>query len=998
MKRIRIVAAFAVASLFVGVIALALSVTMTGSGSIGHVAGWAILESCTPSMPGDSRGSMGTATVRAQAKSDSRFVMDNEALLESPGGSWRGRVSEVGLDALGADLSLVGPAQFLNVDKTMPPVWLDDEAALSYAFYGPAVGQVALVYDIAVDPSNDVVYVSSYDFAGARNRVLKFDSAGTFLLEFGTSPGSGDGQFGAAGPSGLALKANGNILVFDGDNARVQEFTPSGVFVAKFGTAGAGNGQFGVSIFNNIAVSPIDGSVVVTDRGNNRGQRFNSSYVYQSQVALGDFFGAWDVAIDSAGLIYFPRPADYGTLSFIKVYNSAFALQATIPWQGPYESTLNLDGFMYVDFADDGSMWASPARANYVAKYTSNGYEVDRAYSTAPVSAINEAYRSAHVNGRAYLLGRPLYNYAGSTALPRVVVQEYVTIQLSSAVQRYMEACDPSLNGWTLDYQAASDPDVVFPGWSGNVWANLKELFAIYGVELVADHATQTFIIRDIGSATTTISNFGPNGVTTHPVNLTGGRVVDVVYQQPRAGHGVVWDAATENVPLSIAAGARTTKILYTENHPAELAQPVPTDTLPIQLGQYYVIDSTGTHVPADVWLYAGGGITTSVGESPGTVSATLIGPSAAIDGYTGPFSFATGNTPTDTPALSIVGNGTFTNPTTFVKAESQGQPFNSPFMDSLDRVLQRGHYGSMQDPNVIISFTCPITELPPIGQAGGTLFPYDDSIYRITDVEWGNLEATVTAERYVTIEDIDDLWFSPTVLGDVVTNYTPNPLFASGGSDGINQTQFTGSITSDGVRYSLELTTTSAIQAVWRLAENTERMACSTGQERYAVVTIRNTSAGPLDYNAQIRSYTNGPTNATLGTLLTTYSHGAVTIAAGAEYTFVFNATITDATVQSVVLSVARAATGTPAIGDTCRVLEAYLSDEALPTGLDVFSGSTTDGTAVGEYQYAWVGGTGTSPSTASELLYVQSTIGQFDTAWDGYSLGDIQVQPLRP
>jgi hypothetical protein len=281
-----------------------------------------------------------------------------------------------------------------------------------------------------------------------------------------------------------------------------------------------------------------------------------------------------------------------------------------------------------------------------------------------------------------------------------------------------------------------------------------------------------TLIVRDIASTSGTIRNFGANGVTTTPANLTGGRIVDVIYQQPQAGGGVVWNAATENVTLSIGVAERNEGILYTVNHPAELAQPVPTDTLPIQPGQYYVVDSLGVHVPAATWLAAGANINLSVGESPGTISRTLFGPSAAISGFTGPFSFATGTGATDTPALSIVGNGTFCNPQRFVRAESQGQPYASPFMDTLDRVLQRGHYGSIQDPNVTISFTCPVSELPAMGQAVGTLVPYEQSVYRITEVRWGNLSARVTAERYVPIEDIDDTWTGETI-GDFDTYWS---------------------------------------------------------------------------------------------------------------------------------------------------------------------------------------------------------------------------------
>jgi hypothetical protein len=766
---------------------LTLNVTMTGSGSIGHVAadGWSILESCTPAMPGDSRGSMGTATVRAQVKSDSRFVMDNEALLESSAGSVRMRVSEVSVDGLEANLSLVGPAQFLNVDKIVPPLYAQDATATPFGTLGSGTGLIGSFGGMGVDRTDGSVYVGSWGAASAQVKVVKYDQTGAYVLEFGAS-GTGDGQFDSTyGAGRSAVDSSGNVWVIDRGNARIQKFGPTGTFIAKTGTAGAGDGQFAVAGITGVAVDSSD-NVYVTDEGNYRITKFNSSGVYQAKVSTatsvpGALVNLRGIAIDASNLVYVSVPTGNHVLDGeIYVYNSSLVFQRSfkiIPSALDYTF-----GYSDLDIDEDGDLWATllliqDSRAVYqtfvVKLDTTTGAETGRWYAPPGYGGrlgvsvggtfTQGAYsaRMNHVTGDLLLGSFAQADLSPTFPLtsPRVTPIGLLKPHLSSAIQTYMEACDPLLNGWTLDYQGAVDPEVVIPGWSGNVWANLKELFATYGVELVADHDTQTFIVRDIGSATTTITNFGANGVTTHPVNLTGGRVVDVIFQQPRAGGGVVWDAATENVSVSIAAGARQTKILYTVNHPAELAQPVPTDTLPIQPGQYYVTDSTGTAVPAATWLAAGGNITLAVGDSPGTISATIIGPSAAISGYTGPYSFATGNTATSTPALSIVGNGTFCTPVTFIRAESQGQPFNSPFMDTVDRVLSRGHAPSAQAPNVSISFTCPVSELPTMGQAVGTIITHDGSKYRIGETQWGNLAAPVTAERHVTIADIDTRW-----------------------------------------------------------------------------------------------------------------------------------------------------------------------------------------------------------------------------------------------
>jgi hypothetical protein len=765
---------------------VSLDVTMTGSGSIGHVAaaGWSILESCTPAMPGDSRGSMGTATVRAQVKSDSRFVMDNEALLESSAGSVRMRVSEVSVDGLEANLSLVGPAQFLNVDKTMPPVWFSDANDFLGFEYGSGTGQIATGYGIAVDPVDGGVLVASYGTVDGvdRSRIIKYDANGVYVTEFGSGVLS-------AVPTVAVSPVDQAVWVGLGVSNHIKKFvTADGgltyTYSTQVGSAGSGNGQFGATGFSIAVAVDSAGNVYAGDRGNTRIQKFNSSAVYQAQVNVGGSasYSPFDLAFDPTGTTLYASTGVGSTVGLpewpgqIKSYNTSLVLQSTLNFVAPAGTQRGI-GCIGVD---SEGIWAHWFNATYLVRYSTAGVELNRWQSLYPVAGDFNS-NIAIANGSAGTFA--LYRYRIFQSSPyggkHVTGFDFSPVLLSTAIEQYMEACDPTLNGWTLDYQGAVDPEVVFPGWSGNVWANLKELFATYALELVADHDTQTFIIRDIGSATTTITNFGAGGVTTHPVNLTGGRVVDVIYQQPRAGGGVVWDAATENVPVSIAAGARTTKILYTVNHPAELAQPVPTDTLPIQPGQYYVTYSTGTLVPAATWLAAGGNITLAVGESPGTISADIIGPSAAISGYTGPFSFATGNTATSTPALSIVGNGTFCTPRTFVRAGSQGQPFNSPFMDTIDRVCSRGHYPSRQDPGVTVSFTCPVSELPAMGQVGGTVFPYEQSKYRITDIRWGNLEATVTAERHVTAGDWETTWAGETAA--TYEAYWPDQDYSAG-------------------------------------------------------------------------------------------------------------------------------------------------------------------------------------------------------------------------
>jgi len=770
--RIRGFALVVVPLAFLVVIALGLSVSMTGSGTVGHVLpGWSVLESCTPAMPGDSRGSVGSASFKAGATSTSRFVADNEVTLESAAGTFLGRASDVSLVGDEVAVSVAGPLQFLNVDKTMPPVWFNDANDFLGFTYGSGTGQLASPYGIAVDPVDGGVWVTSSGTVDGvdRTRAIKFSSAGVYVTEIGTV-GSGNGQFGGSVGMGIAVAADQSVWVGDAGNSRIQKFTTADggltyTYSAKVGSAGSGNGQFGsTSIAINVAVDS-SGNVYAADRFNERLQKFNSSAVYQAKVSMGTAGGSgistpYGIAFDSAaGVLYATSIQSFVTepAATIESFNSSLVSQGTLTIPAPPGTSHGI-GNIAVD--PDGNLWAQWFLATYLVKYDpSSGAELARWQSLYPeptTTATNMAVAAG--SDGTYALFRPnSFVTSDSYGSYYVTGFDYSPVLLSSAIETYMEACDPLLNGWTLDYQAAVDPEVVFPGWTGNVWAKLKELFAIYAVELVYDGDTQTLIIRDQGSATATISNRTP--VVTQPQNPTGGRIVDVIYQQPVAGGGVVWDAEDQNELISVEAGQTFDRILYTDNHPAELAQPVPTDTLPIQPGQYYVVDSTGTAVTAATWLAAGGSLTVTVGETPGTISAQITGPTSAISGTTGPYYFATGRTDTSTPALSLVGNGTFCDPVLFRRDGSQGSPFASPFMDTADRVLSRGHYPSLSDPTVVIRFTCPAADLPAMGQAVGAILTFEQSKYRITEVQRGDLRADVTAERFVTAADWTTTW-----------------------------------------------------------------------------------------------------------------------------------------------------------------------------------------------------------------------------------------------
>src|SRR6266705_151076 len=72
--------------------------------------------------------------------------------------------------------------------------------------------------------------------------------------------GTGKGEFDS--PTGIAVDANGNVLVADTNNERIEKFSPTGAFLSIIGTKGSGQGQLGAP--NGIAVDRT-GNIYVAD-------------------------------------------------------------------------------------------------------------------------------------------------------------------------------------------------------------------------------------------------------------------------------------------------------------------------------------------------------------------------------------------------------------------------------------------------------------------------------------------------------------------------------------------------------------------------------------------------------------------------------------------------------------------------------------------------------------------------------------------------------------
>lgn len=84
--------------------------------------------------------------------------------------------------------------------------------------------------DVVVAPNGDIFVADGHD-AGGSNRIVRFDSGGNFLMEWG-STGTADGEF--SDPHALALDSQGRLFVADRANNRIQLFTQDGAHLATW--------------------------------------------------------------------------------------------------------------------------------------------------------------------------------------------------------------------------------------------------------------------------------------------------------------------------------------------------------------------------------------------------------------------------------------------------------------------------------------------------------------------------------------------------------------------------------------------------------------------------------------------------------------------------------------------------------------------------------------------------------------------------------------------
>ncbi len=152
----------------------------------------------------------------------------------------------------------------------------------SWGGLGSQTGKFNAPWGVAVDAQGSILIADTFN-----HRIQRFDRDGNFLSTWGgpgvtKDPGTGKStQF--FGPRDIAFDKKGQMLVTDTGNKRIQVFDNDGNFISQFGTEGTQPGQFNEPV--GLAVD-ANGSIFVADTWNKRIQVFSPEFVFMRQFQV----------------------------------------------------------------------------------------------------------------------------------------------------------------------------------------------------------------------------------------------------------------------------------------------------------------------------------------------------------------------------------------------------------------------------------------------------------------------------------------------------------------------------------------------------------------------------------------------------------------------------------------------------------------------------------------------------------------------------------------
>lgn len=321
-------------------------------------------------------------------------------------------------------------------------------------------------------------------------------------------------------------------------------------------------------------------------------------------------------------------------------------------------------------------------------------------------------------------------------------------------------------------------------GGKYNMWQFLQDACSAHGQDVSISNGVT--LIRMNGELQLDITNVVASPSLSVDSSFSG-QTVDIIYSGSsvtNSNPGIYTDSREEvynvytdkNKIISVNASEIITTTVKTDNYLLSVLPTYKSSTFPNVAGAYAVCDSTGGNVTNSEWAAYGGAVIVSINEDNQTaIDIKVIGPTREIPGKTAPYSLAYSSGEEKYAALSILGTAIKGAPVTLSlltgapedkSAQRSSARVENPHIGSVGKAYTGGLWVSSNasGPRVSFSGNMPISSISGFGLTAGSLFRYEDAIYRVDSTSIGNVGLSITATLYTRCDDFDTLWSAKTV------------------------------------------------------------------------------------------------------------------------------------------------------------------------------------------------------------------------------------------
>jgi RHS repeat-associated protein len=249
--------------------------------------------------------------------------------------SYRPKASDIGHRLLAAVTAANGGGSSTALSAASMLVMKSEIGGATYQStfgnQGSGNGQFKLPTDVAIDPTNDTIWVAD----SGNSRIQHFDAAGKYL-----------GQFSSPSPAAVEIDPQGNLYV--ASSGTVRKLTPAGTLIKQIAGFGTGDGQ--VRMPTDLALD-AEGNLWVADYESTRVQKFNDKGEFAKSISLGHLGKPWGIDVAPNGDIWVAEPWFYR----VSVYNQQGERRFRFGSQGSGHGQFGLPADVEVDAA--GNAW-----------------------------------------------------------------------------------------------------------------------------------------------------------------------------------------------------------------------------------------------------------------------------------------------------------------------------------------------------------------------------------------------------------------------------------------------------------------------------------------------------------------------------------------------------------------------------------------------------------------------------------------------------------------